>query len=114
MNDGITWVTRTELPNVPGNDNTSMHSHDVVVNQTKNGSFTWNNVLVPGPDDPGTFTKFKQNVIVGNLGDPTLGYKDGKPAVTRMPDQGAAFYSRGGTKPILTLTKRAISKILGL
>lgn len=91
-----------------------MHSHDVVVNQTKNGSFTWNNVLVPGPDDPGTFTKFKQNVIVGNLGDPTLGYKDGKPAVTRMPDQGAAFYSRGGTKPILTLTKRAISKILGL
>ncbi len=112
LNDGQQGVTRTYLPSVAGNDNTSIHSHDVQVKKQPDGTYSYNDARIPGPDDPGTFAKYATNVIVGNLGAPTITPIPGKsePKVS-LPSQGGVFYDRAG-KPVLELKASAITKIL--
>jgi hypothetical protein len=101
-------VTKATLPAVPGNDNTSIHSHRTGVTATGG-----DNALNPGPDDPTTFEGFKLNIIVGPFGDP---YYDAQTGMDIPRVKGAAFFGRyipsKGAKPLGTLPKRSIEKAL--
>jgi len=110
LNDGEDGVSRTTLPYVAGNDNVSIHSHDVQIKLNKDGTYLYNDAKVPGPDDPAAFKKFKQNIIVGNLGAPNVIMINGQPKMTK-PKLGAVFYDRQ-SNPILDLTSKAIKNII--
>ena len=105
-------VSRTTMPGVAGNDNTGIHSHPLNSSITKDGLIASDSALRPGPDDPGTFTNYRTNIIVGRLGDQT-GRIDaaGKITLDRNPPMGAAIYNRGGDF-LLSITKSVIEKII--
>lgn len=118
LNDGAAGVTRTELPYVEGNDNVSIHSHNMFASiNPKTQGILFDSALRLGPDDPGTFKKFSLNIIVGRLGDQTgRTIKDAsgvtKTVLDTPQDAGAAFYLRSKTTPSLTLKEKAIRAIL--
>jgi RHS repeat-associated protein len=113
-------VATSSLPSLPAGATTSdveasIHSHptkaEVVGTQVFNGDAT-----VPGPSDPTTFAQFGTNIIVGPLG-PTsatsgINSSTGK-SETRVnaPQNGISIYKGASTTP-LTLTKRAVERIL--
>jgi len=106
--------SESELPSVPGKNNTSIHSHvPLEPSISKEGIIIYSSALKPGPLDPPTFKDYKLNIIVGRLGTQT-GTMDesGKVSLDRKPVMGAAFYRRGGTEPILQLTVKAIENII--
>ena len=107
-------LSMTDLPNVPGDNNTSIHSH-VPLEPSVNaaGNIVYSSALKPGPADPAAFSKFKLNIIVGRLGTQTgTADIDGKVTFDKKPTLGAAFYRRGEIIPTLQLTIKAIEKII--
>jgi RHS repeat-associated protein len=90
------------LPSVAGNNNTSIHSHPT--GETATGGF---DATLPGPKDAAAFLNYKQNIIVGPLGAPTVdAYGNSIPRTN-----GAVFFDRNSTH-LGTLTVPAIKRIL--
>jgi hypothetical protein len=96
-----TGVTSSELPSVPGNDNTSIHNHPV--EETKTGYF---DALVLGPNDKNVFKNYKSNIIVGAFGK----WKTDNYGEPFKRTQGAAFYNRQ-SKYLGKLSRQAINLI---
>lgn len=107
-------ISRTDLPNVPGDNNTSIHSHvPLEPSINSNGNINFSSALKPGPDDPAAFSKYKLNVIVGRLGDQngTIDPVTKKVRLDKKPALGAAFYNREN-KFLLSLPQKVIEKIV--
>jgi RHS repeat-associated protein len=93
-------IATAELPIVPGNNNTSIHSH--LTGETATG--WW--LPFMGPGDPRVFSNYQRNIIVGKFapeGDAVGGHRK----------SGAVFYDRNSKDPIGTLYSDPIYKILG-
>lgn len=106
------YVESQSLPIPKGEGNTRIHSHPTaIIGDPQNGVKT-GDARVPGPGDPDTFKSFSLNIIVGNLGEPTINTESGTGKKTMYkPDQGAVFYDSKG-KPIVELKENALRKIL--
>jgi RHS repeat-associated protein len=99
-------VASAKLPNVEGEDNTSIHSHPTATTESTGWS-----ALKPGPGDPKAFEGYKLNVIVGALGNP----KTDQNGNDILRPHGAAFFGRNITtasKPKAVLYRKAIEKVL--
>jgi RHS repeat-associated protein len=95
-------LASAKLPYVEGQNNTSIHSHPT--GETVTGGF---NAIIPGPQDPSTFKGYRQNIIVGPLGPPTLdAYGNTLPR-----SNGAVFFDRNTIK-LGILTEKSINRIL--
>src|SRR5690554_3790617 len=57
-------IATSVTPDVKGNNNTFIHGHLTAESVSSNA-------LIPGPNDPGIFKKFKTNIITGRLGETT-------------------------------------------
>ena len=102
-------TTSTDIPS--GDGNTLTHSHITALVTKQDGSRGASSAEEPGPDDPGTFKSFSENIIVGNLGLPTIQQDaTGKQTVT-MPGQGAVFFDSNSTKQA-EVSKNALEKII--
>lgn len=96
-------VSSTVLPKVPGDDNTSIHSHPTVMV----GKYGFD-ATQPGPADPTAFENYSLNVIVGALGPPKVDKGENVPRQT-----GAAFFKRNittKTRPFAVLLTTSINK----
>jgi len=119
LNDGEMGVTRTTMPYVSGDDNVGIHSHNIFasINPETQG-IRYDSALRPGPDAPNAFKKYALNIIVGRLGDQTgrsiknASTGEIKTVLDTPPPLGAAFYPRGTVKASLSLTEKAILKII--
>jgi hypothetical protein len=101
-------TSSTDIPS--GTGNTSIHSHETAIEPIDGGVKT-GNAETPGPLDPEMFKSFTLNIIVGNLGLPTITSDGLGSHSVNKPDQGAVFYdSQGSTKA--ELTNNALKKIL--
>ncbi len=102
-------------PKSDGNT-TGIHSHPTKIIQTPDGGVKFSSALIPGPGDVGK-SQFKQQIIVGRLGTPTL-----TPAsITQKsrlikPTLGVAIFPStiisNKSKPLAKLTKGAVNKII--
>ena len=111
INKQNTATASIEVPS--GTDNTSIHSHRTYTSpMNSDGSIddAGGDAGTPGPKDPDTFKSFSENIIVGNLGIPTV-TSDGLGNHTEhSPEQGAVFYDSKSNKQA-TVTKDAVTKI---
>ena len=107
-----TEINSAKLPSATGNDNISIHSHPLNAIVTQDGEVKSSSALAPGPEDPGTFQGYKQNVIVGRMG-LASGQKapsgDGSILVSK-PSLGAAFFDRNSNLQ-MQLMKQALIKM---
>jgi len=94
-----------------GTGNTSIHSHITAVIKQADGTPGASNAEEPGPLDPGTFKSFSENIIVGNLGMPSIQMDTMGNKTTIMPDQGAVFFDSNATKQA-EVSKSALNKIV--
>ncbi len=95
-------IAKTTLPQVEGNNNTSIHSHPTETTEKVGWS-----ALRPGPEDPNTFKGYELNIIVGPLGDPQIDQQGND--IPRV--NGAVLYNRNSAK-IGSLTNKAVEKII--
>lgn len=103
-------IEGVDLPYVPGNDNTSIHSHPIN-GEIKDGKIVSYSAEVPGPGDPSVFQDYKQNIIVGRLG--AHGGEidaNGLIFITYKPPLGAAFFDRNSNH-LGSVTRDVIKKI---
>lgn len=90
---------------------TSIHSH--LTNVDDDGTnVNFSLATKMGPNDPGIFSNFSQNIIVGNIEAPTISGGDmlHKRQVS-IPAQGAVLYNTSSGKP-LTLPQATLIKII--
>jgi uncharacterized protein RhaS with RHS repeats len=106
-------VKKATLPSVPGNDNTSIHSHITAMTTNQKGEPAAASAMATGPDDPGTFSGYNRNIIVGNLGMPIIVKDQLGNSSTIMPTQGVVFYDRSSNYT-LKLAIKAVDNILNL
>ena len=102
-------TTTTDVPN--GTGNTLIHSHITAVITRQDGSPGASSAEEPGPADPATFKNFSSNIIVGNLGLPTIQQDALGKQTTTMPQQGAVLFNSSTTKQA-EVTKSALQKIV--
>jgi RHS repeat-associated protein len=102
-------TTTTDVPS--GTGNTLIHSHITAVITRQDGSPGASSAEEPGPADPGTFKNFSSNIIVGNLGLPTIQQDALGKQTTIMPQQGAVLFNSSTTKQA-EVTKSALQKIV--
>jgi hypothetical protein len=105
--DGQENVTSVDVPDAPREGSTSIHSHQISIGRDALGGPTAASALLLGPNDPGLFSDFRQNIVVGRLGTTTLKRGGG----FNQPKLGAAIYSPN-SKPLLKLTKSSINRII--
>jgi RHS repeat-associated protein len=118
MRNGVEVLT-AEITVPRGDGNTSIHSHiteGVTMNDDGTASGTTSSALEPGPDDPGTFSNFSQNIIVGRLGKISVSPKTmTQPSTISKPSLGIAIFGNNITtqsNPQVKLTKTAVQKII--
>lgn len=105
-----TVVKTAELPSVPGNNNTSIHSHQTGVTTT-DGNIISTTATQPGPDDPGTFSGYNRNIIVGPLGNASGQTQMNGSIQISQPPLGAVIYDRN-SNPQVEITKKAMKEII--
>ncbi|MHA4807472.1 DUF6443 domain-containing protein [Flavitalea flava] len=108
--DGQTVITSAiKVP--PGTGNTLIHSHMTAIKLQANGDIKTGNAELAGPADFLNFRIYSNNIIVGNLGSPTISTDPlGQHSVIK-PEQGAVFYGNGTIKPF-DVTIDALKKII--
>jgi len=99
---------QTDIPS--GTGNTSIHSHPTAI-EPIDGGVKSGNAETPGPLDPGTFKSFDLNIIVGNLGLPTITSDGLGNHTTIAPSQGAVFYDSKANEKA-EITTYALKKII--
>jgi RHS repeat-associated protein len=105
-------VKTAEIPHPDGDDNTSIHSHTPTgVVTGRDGQPSSTTAAVPGPLDPGTFSSYKRNIIVGNLSMPTSQTDQFGKTTFSTPQRGAVFYDRNSV-PTMQLTTKAMQNII--
>jgi RHS repeat-associated protein len=104
-------VATTSLPVPSGSGNTSIHSHITSIVTNPDGTKAASSAEEPGPLDPDTFKSFSENIIVGNLGLPTIQTDGLGKQITTMPAQGAVFFDSKSTKQA-EISKNALNKII--
>ena len=110
LSDG-TVVKTAQLPSVPGDNNTSIHSHQTGVNVTPEGMIQSSTATEPGPEDPATFKGYQRNIIVGPLGLASGQQQLDGSIRTSQPTTGAVIYDRN-SNPLIRITKKAMKKII--
>lgn len=94
------------IRNVEGDDNTLIHSHITGMQEINGRRFGSNAAEPTNVDRQEAFPLFRENVIVGKLGNPVSIEGESVP----RPD-GAVFYNRSGEK-MLTLEMTVLRKII--
>lgn len=94
-----------------GAGKTLIHSHLTAIVKLANGNDGAADARAPGPEDPGIFQDFSLNIIVGNLGMPSVRSDGLGNNTTLMPRQGAVFYNNK-SETQLEMTTGSIENII--
>lgn len=94
----------------PADVETTIHSH-VTGTVLQNGQIYSHDATKPSNVDLPTFSQYGTNIIVGPLGQATATQINGNTNVNQ-PGKGIAIYRGGSATPSLTLTIKAVQRIL--
>jgi RHS repeat-associated protein len=96
----------------PANVETTIHSH-VTGTIVQNGQVYSHDATKPSNTDVGTFSQYATNIIVGPLGQTTATQTSGGGINLSKPTLGIAIYKGASTTPQVTLSVKAVQRILG-
>jgi len=94
----------------PADAETTIHSH-VTGTMLQNGQVYSHDATKPSNVDLPTFSQYGTNIIVGPLGQATATQTNGNTNVSQ-PGNGISIYRGGSATPSLTLTIKAVQRIL--
>lgn len=94
----------------PADAETTIHSH-VTGTKLENGQIYSHDATKPSNRDVRTFSQYGTNIIVGPLGQATATSSNGSTNINQ-PSSGVVIYNGGSTTPQITLSIKAVQRIL--